>query len=248
MQIIISPARKMTVDVDSLPYRDLPQFLPQAKEILAQLKQLSMAEMKAVWQCSDRLVRINYAKLQAFDLEKNLTPALLAFTGLQYQSMGAGVLDDAGWEYVQKHLRILSGFYGVLRPLDGIADYRLGMVDAAKINGTPDLYHYWGDRLAKSLYAEGNLVLNLASQEYAKAIRPYVAADQQFVTCVFGELQPNGKVKQKATRAKQARGSMVRYLAENQIQTLEGVKKFNLAGYRYLPDLSQADELVFANN
>lgn len=244
MQIIISPARKMTVDPDGLPYRDLPKFLPQAQEILDYLKERSLAELQAIWQCSDRLVRTNAANLQAFDLERNLTPALLAFTGPQYLAMGPGVFTDAEWAYVQAHLRILSGFYGVLRPLDGIVNYRLGLSDRAQVAGTTDLYQYWGDRIAQAVFGEGNLILNLASQEYAKAIRPYLTPQQALVTCTFGRLVA-GKVKQQSTRAKQARGNMVRFLATNQVDDLAQVKNFTTGGYAFQPAWSTPTNLVF---
>lgn len=244
MQIIISPARQMKSDPDALPYQSLPVFLPQAEVILADLKQRSVAELKAIWQCSDRLVQQNVDRLATMTLTEQLTPALLAFTGLQYQAMGPGVFDDEAWDYVQRHLRILSGFYGVLKPLDGIMPYRLGLSDAAQVAGTANLYQYWGNRLAEEVYREGELVLNLASVEYAKAIKPYLTPARQLVTCLFGEVHA-GKFKQKATQAKQARGNMVRYLAEHQVTTLAGVKKFAVAGFQYQPALSTPTKLVF---
>lgn len=246
MQIIISPARKMRVDTDSLPYRTLPQFIDQAAVILDYLKARSPAELHELWQCSERLVMANYHRIHRVDLHHNLTPALLAFVGLQYQAMGADVFSDAEWEYVHRHLRILSGFYGILRPGDGIVPYRLGMNEPAQVAGTANLYHYWGDRLAQTLFAEDNLVLNLASKEYAQAIIPYLTPTQQFVTCIFGELH-NGKVKQKATRAKQARGNMVAYLAAHNIDDLAGVKRFNI-NYHYDSKRSTPQQLVFLAN
>lgn len=244
MQIIISPARQMRSDPDALPYQALPVFLPQAETILTDLKQRSVAELKAIWQCSDRLVQQNATRLATMDLKKDLTPALLAFTGLQYQAMGPGVFDDAAWNYVQQHLRILSGFYGVLKPLDGIVPYRLGLSDAAQVAGTANLYQYWGERLAAEVYRESDLVLNLASVEYAKAITPYLTPARQFITCRFGEMHA-GKFKQKATQAKQARGNMVRYLADHQVTSLAGVKKFAVAGFCYQPALSTPTNLIF---
>ena len=116
--------------------------------------------------------------------------------------------------------------------------------DAAQVAGTANLYQYWGDRLAEEVYREGELVLNLASVEYAKAIKPYLTPARQLVTCLFGEVHA-GKFKQKATQAKQARGNMVRYLAEHQVTTLAGVKKFAVAGFQYQPVLSTPTKLVF---
>lgn len=247
MQIIISPARQMKVDTDSLPYQDLPQFLPQAQEILTYLQERTIPELKHIWACSDRLVQANAARLPEMELQRDLTPALLAFTGLQYQAMGASVFEQASFDYLQGHLKILSGFYGLLRPFDGIIPYRLGLSDAAQVAGTKNLYEYWGDQIAKALFAADPVILNLASVEYAKAVKPYLGPDQQFVTCTFGELV-DGKVKQKATRAKQARGSMVRYLADHQVRDVADVKGFAVAGYRYVEELSTPTNLVFVNN
>lgn len=245
MKIIISPARTMQVDTDSLPYQDLPQFLPQTREILQWLREQDYAELHRLWwNCSVKLANLNYRRIQTMELTKHLTPAIIAFRGLQYQYMAPDVFSDQGLDYVNRCLRILSGFYGLLRPFDGIVPYRLGMGDRAHINGYRNLYDFWGDRLARELYRDDQLVLNLASKEYERAISPYLSDGRRLVTCVFGELI-DGRVKQKATLAKMARGNMVRYLAENGIADLAGVKDFNIAGYRYYPQYSSTDRIVF---
>lgn len=245
MKIIIAPARTMKIDEDSFHYHDLPEFLPATKQILAWMRSLSYEELHRLWwNCSTRLAEKNYRWLQKMDLERGLTPAIIAFTGLQYQHMAPDVFSDQGLQYVQRHLRILSGFYGLLRPFDGIVPYRLGMGDRAHVAGTASLYQFWGRRLADSLYHDDQLVLDLASAEYEKAIRPYLTGDRQLVKCIFGE-EVDGKVKQRATLAKMARGTMVRYLAENNIADLAGVKKFAVGGYRFRPELSTAASLTF---
>lgn len=245
MKIIIAPARTMAVDTDSFPYQDLPHFLSQAQEILTWMRGLSYDQLHRLWwNCSQRLADKNYRWLQEMVLTQNLTPAIIAFTGLQYQHMAPDVFTDAGLAYIQNHLRILSGFYGLLRPFDGIVPYRLGMGDRAIVAGTTSLYEFWGTRLADELYREDNLVLDLASVEYERAILPYLSGERRLVKCVFGRVK-DGKVKQQATQAKMARGSMVRYLAENQIQDLAGVKRFTVGGYHFCPALSRADCLTF---
>ena len=141
MKIIIAPARTMAVDTDSFPYQDLPHFLPQAQEILTWMRGLSYDQLHRLWwNCSQRLADKNYRWLQEMVLTQNLTPAIIAFTGLQYQHMAPDVFTDAGLAYIQKHLRILSGFYGLLRPFDGIVPYRLGMGDRATVAGTTSRY------------------------------------------------------------------------------------------------------------
>ncbi|WP_267200951.1 peroxide stress protein YaaA [Limosilactobacillus kribbianus] len=245
MKIIISPARTMRVDTDSLPYQDLPQFLPQARQILAWMRTQTYDQLHELWwHCSTRLARTNYQWLQEMDLTRELTPAIIAFCGLQYQAMAPDVFSDRGLDYIEKHLRILSGFYGLLRPFDGIVPYRLGMGDRAHVDGTKNLYEFWGDRLYQELYCDDDLVINLASKEYEKAVRPYLQPGDRFVTCLFGEVVGD-RVKQKATRAKMARGDMVRYLAENAVDSLDGLKAFDVAGYHYRPEYSTAERLAF---
>ncbi len=245
MKIIIAPARTMQVDTDSLPYQDLPQFLPQTREILAWMRSQSYDQLHRLWwNCSTRLAQLNYRRITEMDLTHRLTPAILAFTGLQYQYMAPDVFTDQGLAYIEAHLRILSGFYGLLRPFDGIVPYRLGMGDRAQVAGSKNLYDFWGSRLADELYRDDSLVLNLASKEYERAVTPYLTGDRRLVTCVFGELS-DGRVKQKATLAKMARGEMVRYLAENDIHDLAGVKAFTVTNYHFRPAYSTADRLVF---
>ena len=247
MQIIIAPARNMKSDPDSLPIQGLPQFLPQTKQILAHMRSLSYDQLHHLWwNCSEKIAIPNYHWVQQMDLYHQLTPALLAFTGLQYQRMAPGVCDEQSLEYVQDHLRILSGFYGLLKPFDGIVPYRLGMGDRAQVEGTKNLYEFWGSCLADELYSQDKLVLNLASQEYAKVIVPYVKGNRQFVSCTFVKAE-NGRFKTQATRAKIARGNMVRYLAEHQANDLAVVKDFNL-GYHFDEQASTPDKLIFVED
>lgn len=247
MQIIIAPARNMKSDSDSLPIQGLPQFLPQTKQILAHMRSLSYDQLHHLWwNCSEKIAIPNYQWVQQMDLYHQLTPALLAFTGLQYQRMAPGVFDEQSLEYVQDHLRILSGFYGLLKPFDGIVPYRLGMGDRAQVEGTKNLYEFWGSCLADELYSQDKLVLNLASQEYAKVIVPYVKGNRQFVSCTFVKAE-NGRFKTQATRAKIARGNMVRYLAEHQANDLAVVKDFNL-GYHFDEQASTPDKLIFVED
>lgn len=245
MKIIISPARTMTIDSDSLPYQGMPQFLDKTKVILAWMRTLSYDELHKLWEnCSTKLATKNYRWLQEMDLERNLTPAIIAFTGLQYQYMAPDVFSDKGLAYVQRNLRILSGFYGLLRPFDGIVPYRLGMGDKTAVENGKSLYQFWGSQLHDELYCHNNLVIDLASMEYEKAVTPYLQPGERLIKCIFGEMI-DGKIKQKATLAKMARGNMVRYLAENHIETLKGVKSFSVGGYQYRDDLSTLDRLVF---
>lgn len=245
MKIIISPARRMKKDLDSLPYQDLPRYLEQSQSILKWLRTLSFEQLHQLWwNCSDKIARTNYQNLKEMSLTEGLTPAILAFQGLQYQYIGAGVMTEQQLAYLQKHLRILSGFYGILRPFDGISLYRLGMGDRATVNHTKNLYEFWGDRLYQELFSDTNVVINLASTEYSKAVKPFLQPQDCLITCVFGE-EINGKIKQRATLAKMARGNMVHFLAENNIDQVADLKKFTTGGYRFRADLSTEEVFYF---
>ena len=147
MKIILSPAKKMNVDTDSLLPLSVPVFLESTKEIAAWLKGKSYPELKKLWCCNDKIAGQNFQRLETLDLTKNLTPAVLAYEGLAYQYMAPAVFEDGHFEYVQEHLRILSAFYGVLRAMDGVVPYRLEMQAKAAIGTARDMYAYWGSRL-----------------------------------------------------------------------------------------------------
>lgn len=133
LKIIISPAKKMKENTDDLMFRDLPEFLSQTEILLEQLKCMSCSELKALWRCSDKIAEQNIERIKRMDLYHGLTPAVLAYEGIQYQYMAPSVFTDSQFEYVQEHLRILSGFYGVLRPFDGVTPYRLEMQAKLKV-------------------------------------------------------------------------------------------------------------------
>ncbi|MBW4082009.1 peroxide stress protein YaaA [Paenibacillus sp. S150] len=244
MRIIISPAKKMKTDTDFLGCRRLPQFLSESEALLALLKKLSDEELKSIWKCNDAIAALNVERIRNMNLTRSLTPALMSYEGLQYQYMAPGVLQTGELEYLQQHLRILSGFYGMLRPLDGVVPYRLEM--QAKLDGAgfDSLYEFWNRKLADQLFSESGCILNLASKEYSKCISPYLGADIQMVTCVFGQ-QIGGKVIEKATPAKMARGEMVRFMAERQIGCVEDIKGFTGLDFGFADGLSNESTYVF---
>ena len=157
--------------------------------------------------------------------------------------MAPGVMEASHLDYLREHLRILSGFYGLLRPFDGVTPYRLEMQARLETDGCRDLYQFWGDRLARQLASETDLVLNLASKEYSRAVEPYLPETVRFITCTFGE-RKDGKVIEKGTMCKMARGQMVRWLAENSITDAAGIRAFDQLDYRFQPDLSAENHLV----
>lgn len=244
MRIIISPAKKMNVDDDSLGFADFPVFFKESNIIKEWLQSLTFEEAKELWGCNEKLATLNYERLQNMNLTKRLTPAILSYEGIQYQYMAPAVFEDKMYSYVQNHLRILSGFYGVLKPMDGVVPYRLEMQAKTDINGVKGLYDFWGSKLYEEVMDDTHTIINLASKEYSKCVEKYLMPGDRYITCVFGEMS-KGKVVQKGTYAKMARGEMVRFMAENNITVPEDMKRFDRLGYKYNNERSTDTEYVF---
>ena len=222
MKIIISPAKKMKTD-DVLPWRDLPAFLEKTDRLLAALRAMPAARLKSLWKCSDAIAGENLRRLERMDLRRGLTPAILSYEGIQYRYMAPDVFTDAQFDYLQEHLRILSGFYGLLRPFDGVTPYRLEMQAKLSVDGAKDLYAFWGADLASALAQDAGWVLDLASKEYSDAV-------------------------EKGTLCKMARGEMVRYMAEMGAERPEDLLAFDRLGHRFSPEHSSENALVFLRN
>lgn len=244
MKIILSPAKKMNMDTDSLAPMGLPVFLDKTDKILAWLKAKSNEELKTLWKCNDKIARQNFERIETMDLYQHLTPAILAYEGIAYQYMAPAVFEDGHFAYLQEHLRILSAFYGVLKPMDGVTPYRLEMQAKAAIGNAKNLYDYWGDSLYHEVRDESGIIINLASKEYAKCIEKYLSLEDTYITITFCELSGDRLVS-KGTYAKMARGEMVRFMAENHIENPEEIKRFNRLGYVFRDDLSSETEYVF---
>ena len=244
MRIIISPAKKMRTDNDYIFHRQLPVFIEEADFLRNQLCGLSYDELKKLWACNDDIAKLNYDRLKQMDLYKNLSPAILSYDGIQYQYMAPQVFETSYFEYVEKHLRIISGLYGILKPFDGIVPYRLEMQAKLNTDFCRNLYDYWKDKIYSELIKDNDVILNLASNEYSKTVTKYQSPDIRLVNCIFGELI-DGKVKEKGVYVKMARGEMVRYMAENVIEDIEQIKDFDRLGFTYSAELSKADKYVF---
>lgn len=247
MKIIISPAKKMKTDTDSLPWRDLPAFLEKTDRLLAALRELPAARLKRLWKCSDAIAEENIERLAAMDLRRRLTPAILSYEGIQYRYMAPDVFTNEQFDYLQEHLRILSGFYGLLRPFDGVTPYRLEMQAKLSVDGAKDLYAFWGADLARVLVQDAGWVLDLASKEYSDAVAKHLPASVPLVRCIFGEEQA-GRVVEKGTFCKMARGEMVRFMAETKAARPEDLTAFDRLGYRFSPEHSSENALVFLRN
>ena len=244
MKIIISPAKKMKVNTDTLEVRALPVYLHEAEYLRQYLSELSYEELKSLWKCNDQIAQINYERVQTMNLRMHLTPALLSYEGIQYQYMAPAVLEDGQWEYVQEHVCILSGFYGVVHPLDGVTPYRLEMQTKVNLPNVKNLYEYWGEKIYREVSADTEVIVNLASKEYSKCVQKYLTPEIRYITCVFAEYKGD-KVIEKGTYAKMARGEMVRFLAERKAERPEEMKSFCRLGYRYSEKESTKDRYVF---
>ena len=244
MRIIISPAKQMRVDTDTFACREIPVFPEKTKILMKYISGLSYEEQKKPWACNDRIAGENAERFRNMDLRKGLTPAILAYDGIQYTYMAPAVFEDGQFDYVQEHLRILSGFYGVVKPLDGVVPYRLEMQAKAKLPGFRNLYEFWGEDLYREVMDESRVLVNLASKEYSKCIEKYLMPGDRYITCIFGE--PDGdKIVQKGVYAKMARGEMVRFMAGMQAETPEQMKDFSWSGYRFAEERSSETEYVF---
>ena len=244
MRIIISPAKKMNVNTDSIPWQDTPAFLEDTEKSCGKLQGMSYEELKKLWKCNDQIAEQNVERLRYMDLHRNLTPAILAYEGIQYQYMAPSVFTSESLDYVQEHLRILSGFYGIIKPLDGVVPYRLEMQAKLKMENAKDLYAYWGDRLAEHLFAETDCIVNLASKEYSICVSKHLPDHVRMITCVFGE-EKDGKIIEKGTMCKMARGEMVRFMAEHQIEDVEAIKAFDRLDCHYSEERSDETTYVF---
>jgi cytoplasmic iron level regulating protein YaaA (DUF328/UPF0246 family) len=244
MRIILSPSKKMNVNTDLLDIQGMPIFLSQTEEILSWLKSKSNEELKKIWGCNDKIAEQNFERLEHMDLNHVLTPAVLSYEGIAYQYMAPAVFETNQFTYIQEHLRILSAFYGVLKPMDGVQPYRLEMQAKAAVAGYNNMYDFWGDKLYEAVRDETGIIINLASKEYSKCIEKYLTEQDTYITCIFGEISGD-RIVTKGTYAKMARGEMVRFMAENRIENPEEIRNFDRLGYRYREDLSSATELIF---
>lgn len=251
MLFVISPAK--TLDFTQKPQTKTssqPRFLKQSQQLISTLSALDVVAVAKLMSLSDKLAALNVARFQSwsipFDLN-NAKQAVLAFKGDVYTGLDADSLDDAALEYAQKHLRILSGLYGVLKPLDLIQPYRLEMGTKLQNAIGKDLYQFWGAQLRASLENEpamaDQVLINLASNEYFKAVQAKQLT-ARVITPVFKDWK-NGQYKMISFYAKKARGLMTRYLIDNQLTNPEDIKAFDCDGYTFSEADSAGDEWVF---
>lgn len=264
LQVVISPAKQMRTAQDAFDVWGIPPFAHQTARLHQALlgieREDGAAGLQALWNVSDRLLTTCLDTLHEFmpvlsdadladpDIARRISPAAMSYHGIQYQSMAPEVMDSAQLDWLQDHLWILSGLYGCVRPFHAVEPYRLEMGAKLAVDDARDLYAFWGDKLARAIAPAGSnpTIVNLASVEYAKAVLPCLTTDATVVTCLFGEGVRNGKPIQRSTASKKARGSMVRWMAENKLEDVSGLTAFDV-GYRHFPELSNKNTMVFLN-
>ena len=252
MLIVLSPAKKLDFESENLRADStVPRMLKETRKLVETAKTLKPENLKAMMGISDALAELNVNRFKAFKTpftSANARPAIDAFKGDVYVGLDAESMDDAAREFANSHVRILSGLYGVLRPLDLMQAYRLEMGTKFANERGPNLYAFWGDlitkELNKDLRGEADPVLiNLASTEYFKAVQPK-ALKARIITPVFQEVK-DGQARVLAFFAKKARGLMTRYIIDRRIENPEAIKDFDLGGYRFAADMSDDKKWVF---
>ncbi|MGK0454624.1 MAG: cytoplasmic iron level regulating protein YaaA (DUF328/UPF0246 family) [Paraglaciecola sp.] len=250
MKIIISPAKSLDFE-SKVPtsLHTLPRFLEQSEKLNKKLKTLSKNKLSDLMKISDELASLNYGRNQTWKTPfttENSKQAIYAFTGAVFQGIDVNSLSEEKIPLLQENLRILSGLYGLLKPLDLIQPYRLEMGTRLKVGKSENLYKFWDDTVANTLneeLADGELLVNLASTEYFKVI-PKKILKVPMVTPVFKDFK-NGQYKIVMTYAKKARGLMVRYILDHNVKTIEELKGFNVETYRFSEEMSSGNDLVF---
>jgi len=247
MLVVVSPAKKLNMQPADGVVSTEPTFSRDAVELAAVARDLSLEDLQRLMGLSTNLAQLNADRFAAFG-NQDKKPAALAFAGDTYQGLEAASLDSDEMAWAQNHLRILSGLYGVLRPLDAIEPYRLEMGSRLKTSRGASLYDYWGQQLSDALNAHATatnsqVLVNCASQEYFGAVDLSVLTPQ-VITPVFMEYKA-GKAKIVSFFAKKARGAMARYIIQNRLTQSDDLRGFNSGGYSYQPDQSDAQKWVF---
>lgn len=252
MLLVVSPAKNLDFEssTQSLPFSQ-PDFLGHAQELVDQCKTLSPADLSSLMGISDKLAGLNAARFSSWSTpfdQENAKQALFAFNGDVYAGLEADKLSEEDLDFAQQRLRILSGLYGLLKPLDLMQPYRLEMGTKLKNGRGKDLYAFWGKHITEGLndalqHQHTEVLVNLASNEYFKSVKAD-ALNAKIVTPVFKD-EKNGQYKIISFFAKKARGMMAKYIIQNRINTPEGLKDFSSDGYRFCSDESNASTLVF---
>ena len=249
-KVLLSPAKSIDTDAFRIKNPTVPQFQSHAEKLALELKKKSPKQLGELMSISEKLADVNWIRFQNWKtLKSNLEyiQPVFAFTGEVYRGLDASSLNEDEINYAQQTLRVLSGLYGILKPLDGILPYRLEMGTKFSLEtGSKNLYDFWGEEITLNLAEELNeqdTIINLASQEYAKVVQ-LNKISQPVITPVFKDYK-NGKLKTIMMYAKKARGTMARYIVQNRIENTDDLRSFNIDSYAYDEELSNGNDWVF---
>lgn len=240
MKIIISPAKKMK-NYDGFPLiGSEPLFFKESYKILHEIIKLNFNNLKKILKCNDKIAREAFENYHSFEKQLSWT-AITFFNGIQYNYMNSKVFTDEEYDFLQKHVFILSPFYGLIRPLDRIKPYRLEM-ESDLIVENKNLYEFWSEKITNTIFNENDILINLASDEYSRVVKK--PSNKMIINIYFYERESERLI-QKAVYCKMARGMMVRYIVENRIDNHQDIKNFNLAGYLFNKELSNDNNYIF---
>ena len=249
-KILLSPAKSIDTTVSSYGNPSTPFFESEAEQLILKLKKMNPKALGELMSISEKLADLNWSRFQNWKPLKNNSEAIqpvLSFTGEVFKGLEASTMNENEMQAAQDSIRVLSGLYGLLKPLDGISPYRLEM--GTKFNVTDSsssLYEFWGEKLTDSLNGElkpNDVVVNLASKEYSRAIH-FKKITHTVVSPLFKDYK-NGKLKTIMMYAKKARGTMARYIVQNKLNSLEDLKHYNIDNYVYDENLSNEKEWIF---
>ena len=252
MLIVISPAK--TLDYETAPKTKtftIPDYLDQSQQLINRLRNLSALDISDLMKVSAKIANLNFDRYESWKKTftvKNSKQSILAFKGDVYTGLDAESFKAADFKFAQNHLRVLSGLYGLLRPLDLMQPYRLEMGTKLKTDMGKNLYEFWGSDITEGLNKQlkkvkSNYLINLASNEYFKSVKPN-ELNAEIITPAFKEFK-NGEYKMIGIYAKKARGMLSRYIIQNKLSDPEDIKSFNEDGYRFNKSLSKGNNFVF---
>lgn len=243
MKLVLSPAKNMKRSIPENCRTTAPLYPRQTQRLAQLLKGYTAWQLESLMRVNPSIALQAFEDFQHYDKSLSGQPAILSYQGLAYRYLQAENFTRQELERSETYIRLLSAFYGILRPMDGIQPYRLEMQCRLRVDGK-SLYRFWGDRIYWELFREKEAVINLASEEYAKMITPYLKPGDRFITCRF-VTRKGTKLRTLPTMAKMARGRMARYAVQNALERPEQLRAFDWEGYRYIEELSSRDNYVF---
>ena len=244
MIVLISPTKNMKIVQKTEGTLAIPPFVEKTGQIIDKLKSFSVQEVQHLMKINDKLAMLNKTRYQNFEMDAEGTAAIDTYDGLQFKNIAADDFTEEEKAFAEQKLRIISGMYGYLTPYSSIYPYRLEFQTKMSVGEAKNLYQFWDSLIYETLKKEDDVMINLTSNEYSKAILPYVDEDVTFINCAF-KVRKKGELKVEATASKMARGKITRFIIKNKIDNPKELKKFAEDGFCYSEEHSTATEYVF---